>query len=452
MLIAECSHKKSSVVDWAAMYRRHLIRTKRRLLSRNKWKLRLLFWGSAVIVGLVAAAFALIAKTADEFFHQLHHTTPWLAYLLTPLGLVTVAYLTRRFFNGSEGSGIPQAIAALNMRSHALRSRVLSLRVAMAKILLTSLGLFSGASIGREGPTVHIGASLMYSLRHIAPFRGNEMTRGLILAGGAAGISAAFNTPLAGILFAIEEMSHSYESRTSGILLISVVLAGVTAVSVLGHYTYFGSTDTTIPLSTGWLAVLICGVAGGLLGGLFSSGLIIGSRRVAPLAASRPVLLALGCGLLLSLLGFLSNGATYGTGYEEASRLVAGGAPDAIYPILKLFATIISYLSGIPGGIFAPTLSVGAGLGADLAALIPNAPLEAVVMLGMVGYFTGVVQTPITALVIVMEMNNDSAMMLPLIATALIANAISRMVCPQPIYQALSEVYLERDDNGKLHH
>jgi len=431
------------------MYRRHLSRTKRRLFSRNKWKLRLVFWGSALLVGLVAAAFALIAKSADGFFHQLHHDTPWLAYLLTPLGLATIAYLTRRFFVGSEGSGIPQSIAALSMHSHGLRSQVLSLKVAAGKIFLTSLGLFCGASIGREGPTVHIGASLMYSLRRIAPFRGNDMTRGLILAGGAAGISAAFNTPLAGILFAIEEMSRSYEARTSGILLIAVVLAGVTAIGVLGHYTYFGSTDTAMPLSTAWLAVLICGVAGGFLGGVFSSALIAGNRYIAPLATSRPVLLALGCGLLLSLFGYLSGGATYGTGYEEASRLVAGGEGDLAFPILKLAATLVSYLSGIPGGIFAPSLSVGAGLGADLAALIPSAPLAAVVMLGMVAYFTGVVQTPITALVIVMEMNNDSAMLLPLMATALIANAISHVVCPQPIYQALADTYLQRNDSEK---
>lgn len=406
----------------------------------------MIFWSSAIVVGAIAAGFALLAHAADNFFHQLHNETPWIAYSITPLGLAMIALLTRRFFPGSEGSGIPQAIAALSMHNHAWRSKVLSLRLAFGKIALTCLGLLCGASIGREGPTVHVGASIMYSLRRIAPFRGNDITRGLILAGGAAGISAAFNTPLAGILFAIEEMSRSYENRTSGILLIAVVLAGVMAISILGDYTYFGSNSAVLPLNTAWLAVLLCGLAGGLLGGLFASGLIYGTRRITGVVGRYPVLLALSCGLILSLLGYLSGGATYGTGYEEAKSLVTGGEAHSGFAIMKLLATTVSYLSGIPGGIFAPSLSIGAGLGADLHALIPATPFAAVVMLGMVGYFTGVVQTPITALVIVMEMNDDTAMLLPLIATALIAKVVSHLVCPTPIYQALADAYLARTD------
>jgi H+/Cl- antiporter ClcA len=428
------------------MYLRHLKRTKRRLLSRSKWKLRLIFWGSAIVVGAIAAVFALLAHAADNLFHQLHTDEPWLAYALTPIGLALIALMTRRLFPGSEGSGIPQAIAALSMHNHGLRSKVLSLRLAFAKITLTCLGLLCGASIGREGPTVHVGASIMYSLRRIAPFRGNDMTRGLILAGGAAGISAAFNTPLAGILFAIEEMSRSYENRTSGILLIAVVLAGVMAISILGNYTYFGSSSAVLPLNSAWLAVLLCGITGGLLGGLFASGLIYGTRQISTVVSRHPVLLALSCGMILSLLGYLSGGATYGTGYEEARSLVTGGETHSGFAIMKLLATIVSYLSGIPGGIFAPSLSIGAGLGAELHALIPYTPFAAMVMLGMVGYFTGVVQTPITALVIVMEMNDDTAMLLPLMATALIAKGVSHLVCPKPIYQALADAYLARND------
>jgi len=424
------------------MYIRHLKRTKRNLLSKSKWKLRLIFWGSAIVVGAIAAVFALLAHAADNFFHQLHGNQPWLAYAITPIGLALIALMTRRLFPGAEGSGIPQAIAALSMHNHGLRSKILSLRLAFAKITLTCLGLLCGASIGREGPTVHVGASIMYSLRRIAPFRGNDMTRGLILAGGAAGISAAFNTPLAGILFAIEEMSRSYENRTSGILLIAVVLAGVTAIGILGNYTYFGSNSAILPLNSAWLAVLICGLAGGLLGGLFASGLIYGNKRISGIVSTHPVMLALGCGLILSLLGYLSGGTTYGTGYEEAKALVTGGEVHSGFTIMKLLATTVSYLSGIPGGIFAPSLSIGAGLGAELHALIPNTPFAAMVMLGMVGYFVGVVQTPITALVIVMEMNDDTAMLLPLMATALIAKGVSHLVCPKPIYQALADAYL----------
>jgi len=427
------------------MYKRHYHRTKRRLLSVNKWKVRIVLWGSAISLGLIAAFFALASHHADGLYHQLYRDQPLIAYALPPIGLSLIAWLTRRFFQGSEGSGIPQAIAALSMTSHVMRSKVLSIKVAAAKILLTALGLLSGASIGREGPTVHVGASILYSLRKFMPnLRSRDMTRVLILAGGAAGISAAFNTPLAGIIFAIEEMSRSFDERKSGTLLITVVLAGVTALSVLGEYTYFGHSTESVALSSAWIAVIACGVTGGLLGGLFSSSLIIGTRQIATYLSAYPIRIAFFCGLILSLLGFLSNGQTFGTGYLEAKNLVGGGEVSAAFPFYKLLATIASYLSGIPGGIFAPSLSVGAGLGADLAQFMPGIPFSAVVMLGMVGYFTGVVQTPITAFVIVMEMTDSSSMLMPLIATALIAKAISHLVCPTPIYQALAEVYLAK--------
>ena len=153
----------------------------------------------------------------------------------------------------------------------------------------------------------------------------------------------------------------------------------------------------------------------------------------------------------------MSSGQTFGTGYEEAKQLVTGeGQTDAGYPVWKYLATVASYLSGIPGGIFAPSLSIGAGLGADIAHWLPYAPYAAIVMLGMVGYFTGVVQTPITALIIVMEMTDNSSMLLPLMATALIAKGVSRIVCPLPIYEALAQAYLQKPatdrDTGRQTH
>ena len=421
----------------------HLKPALRRILSPHQWKIRVVFWLSAIGVGMAAALFALVARYADQSHHRLYSEYPLVALALPPLGLALIAWLTRRVFRGTEGSGIPQAIAALSMHTATARTAVLSLRLAAGKILLTCMGLFSGASIGREGPTVHVGASIMHSLHHFHRFHDRHMTRALILAGGAAGISAAFNTPLAGIIFAIEEMGRSFESRSSSTLLIAVILAGITAVMILGDYTYFGRSTETLPVSQAWLGILACGVVGGLLGGLFASALIHGTRRLAGFARRHPVTLAFACGLLVSATGYLAAGTTFGTGYEQAHHLVTGGEADWTYPFYKMFATVVSYLSGIPGGIFAPSLSVGAGLGADIGHLL-GITSTAIIMLGMVGYFTGVVQTPITAFVIVMEMTDSSSMMLPLMATAIVARLVSQLVCPQPIYGALAEAYLSR--------
>jgi H+/Cl- antiporter ClcA len=417
--------------------------TGRNLVSPDAWKTRIIFWTGAVIVGLVAIAFAETSEFANDAFHALIERWPYAPLLICPTGLALVAFLTRRFFPGAQGSGIPQAIAALGMTEHSTRSRVLSLRIAIGKILLTLTGLLSGAAIGREGPTVHIGAAIMFSLGRFGNFPQHYMDRGLILAGGAAGIAAAFNTPLAGILFAIEEMGRSFEEHNSGTLLTAVFIAGITVVAIQGNYVYFGSTGTSMALGSTLTPVLICGITGGLLGGLFSQSLIWSTHRLASFAKRRPIVLAAACGFGIAIIGLLTGGLTFGTGYEEARQVITGeGKLPLYYPFLKMLATLVSYLSGIPGGIFAPSLASGAGLGAALSDLMTTVPTGTVVILGMVGYFTGVVQTPITALVIVMEMTNDTELVLPLMATAFIAHISSRVICPHSIYRVLAESFL----------
>ena len=418
-----------------------------KVLCTTTWKIQLVFWFSAILVGIAATLFALASEHTHGLFKRILTISPYLPLIVTPLLLVLVAWLTRRFFPGAQGSGIPQSIAALSMPDHGARTALLSLRIAAGKIILTLLGLLGGASIGREGPTVHVGAAIMFSFGNLARFPQHFMDRGLILAGGAAGVAAAFNTPLAGIVFAIEEMSRSFEQRTSGTILTAVVIAGITAIAIQGPYTYFGVSDASLPLSSSWLAVLVCGVLGGGLGGLFSRGLISSTRKLAPWHSKFPLRIALICGLGIAVIGIFSGGSTYGTGYDEARLLVTGeGELDPSYPFMKLLATFVSYLSGIPGGIFAPSLATGAGIGAFFAQWFTSVPIEAIVLLGMVGYFTGVVQTPITAFVIVLEMTGNNGMLLPLMLTALIAQGTSKFICPEAIYEAMAVPFLATND------
>lgn len=426
---------------------RYLRMTLRDYLSPYQWKARLVFWGGAILVGLISALFALGSEKASELFNHIESQNPYLPLIITPAGLIAIAWLTRRFFPGAQGSGIPQAIAALELAPgvHHLRTTVLSLRIAIGKILLTLLGLLCGASIGREGPTVHIGASIMYAAGSFAKFPRHYLDKSLIVAGGAAGIAAAFNTPLAGIVFAIEEMARSFEERTSGTMLTAVVLAGVTALAILGNYTYFGSSSATLELGTGWLVVPVVAVIGGLLGGSFAQALVSGSKWLAPHMARHPFLVPGLCGLVMAIVGILSGGTAYGTGYPEAEAVITGaGEAELSYPFLKMLATLASYLSGIPGGIFAPSLAAGAGLGSVMAGILNGPGMEAIIVLTMVAYFTGVVQTPITAFVIVMEMTNNHTMLLPLMATAFIAYGSSKLVCREPIYRTLAQGFLDR--------
>lgn len=431
------------------MPKRFLRRTRHAWLSPTRWLRRIVFWVGALAVGVTAVLFALGSEQANQGFRYLIGVSPWLPLLITPAGFVAIAYVTRRFFPGSQGSGIPQTIAALEIRDHALRTRVLSLRIAISKVFLTMLALLCGASVGREGPTVQVGASILHATGAWGRFSRLEAERALIIAGGAAGVAAAFNTPLAGIVFAIEEMSRSLEQRISGMVLTAVIMAGAISLAILGNYTYFGRTTASFSFSTAWLVPIVCGVMGGVLGGLFSRVLILLSRgwpgALGQAMRAHPLATAAICGLLLALVGLASGNTVYGTGYHEAKAILEGHGDAALdYGVFKMLATVLSYASGIPGGIFAPSLAVGAGFGADLTHWFPLVAPSVVVVLAMVAYFAGVVQAPITAFVIVMEMTDKHDMIIPLMVAALVAHAVSKLVCPTPLYRSLAARFLPR--------
>ncbi len=399
-------------------------------------------------VGVAAIVFALGAEFANDLHQRMVSVSVLLPFVVGPAGLAFVVWATRRFFAGSQGSGIPQTIAALGVSDDKLRDKLLSPKVAIGKFFLTIVALLSGASVGREGPTVQIGASIMHALGRLTRFSRIEAERGLILAGGAAGVAAAFNTPLAGVVFAIEEMSRSFESRTSGTVMTAVIVAGIVSLWWLGDYTYFGSTSAVLAGAGAWIPVLLCGVVGGFAGGAFSQFLIMCSRgipgRIGKYAGEHPILFAAYCGFALALIGAISGGTTYGTGYHEARNIMegTGDLPNA-FGILKMFA-IISYMSGIPGGVFAPSLAIGVGIGHNLSTLVPYAPAGAVIVLGMVAYFAGVVQAPVTAFVIVIEMTDNHDMIVPLMAASLLATGCSRIVCRRPLYKALADQFVQR--------
>jgi H+/Cl- antiporter ClcA len=422
-----------------------------RTLSRHG-QIRLTFIAGGLAVGAVAVCFALAADFVQDRFQHLIGLWRYASLVVTPLGFGASAFLASRYFPNSGGSGIPQAIAARALVDEGERRKLVSLRVAAGKILLTGLGLLCGASIGREGSTVQVGASVMYAVGHISPRR----QRGLILAGAAAGVAAAFNTPLAGIVFGIEEMGRSFESRTSGLVIGTVIAGGLVSLALMGNYNYFGTTNLAIHGVSGWLAVPLCGVAGGLCGGLFSRIVVAAAGpwrgAMGRWLKSRPLLFALLCGLGVALCGLSSHDTIYGTGYHQVVDMLAGtSAPQANFGVMKWAATLLSAISGIPGGIFSPSLAVGAGLGLNLAGLMTQVAVPVMVVLGMVSYFAGVVQAPITAFVIVTEMTNDHAMLVPLMLAALIAHGTSRLICREGIYHALSHNYLPRHPRPDIH-
>ncbi|MFD2058869.1 chloride channel protein [Mesorhizobium calcicola] len=413
--------------------------------ARRVWQPRLVFWAGAVSIGVISVLFAVLADKAQALFHvMIGDHGGWRCYLpliVTPLGFLLCAWLAHAFFPGSQGSGIPQAIAARHLRDDDDRSHILSLRLVVGKIALTIVGLFCGASIGREGPTVQVGASLMLQA---ARWGGMAQARGLILAGSAAGIAAAFNTPLAGIVFAIEEMGRTYEARTNGLVLTAVILAGLASLGLLGNYTYFGVSNETISFAA-WPLVIACGVVGGALGALFSLLALKATRRIRRWNANQPLrrtlLVAVVCGLAVAIIGIASGDLTFGTGYAQARSAVEGTPLPWFFFAEKLLAGLLSMISGIPGGIFAPSLAVGAGIGSSLG-LIFGVSTGVAALLGMAGYFAGVVQAPMTAFVIILEMTGNHDNVIALMSASMLGYGTARMISHEPLYHALSRVFI----------
>lgn len=410
-------------------------------------KRNLIFVFAAIMTGLISIAFGLGVIHATSLFAHVTAHRRWLAFVLCPAGLALIVFLTRTVFPGAQGSGIPQAMAGLQMRDSADVDSVLSPRIALGKFLLTLLGFAAGASIGKEGPTVQIGCAVMNICGRIGLERTHALQRLLILAGGAAGITCAFNAPVAGIAFAIEEMARSFDDRQVRAIILAAFASGVTLLIVLGYVPYFGLSPAHLALGTIWLLVPVCAVVGGLAGGLFAQ-IVVTPGRFLPglvnrLAARRPVVFAAICGLLLATIGFISHGQAYDASYGEARDALIGGVlPPAGFAPLKFLATVVSYLSGIPGGLFAPSLAVGVGIGTIFAHLIPGIPVASFAMVGMAGYFAGVVQSPLTAVVIVIEMTSDPAMTVPVGIAAILGTMASRLVCKEPVYHALSHQFL----------
>ncbi|MDD3798926.1 MAG: chloride channel protein [Novosphingobium sp.] len=414
----------------------------------DDWRRRAATLVGALLVGLVALAFAKMGDLAQTGFTRMQGQAWWFPLIWTPFLFVVFAFLTGRLAPEARGSGIPQVIAASHNAESRHSQRLLSLRIGLSKLFLTIGGLLGGASVGREGPTVQVAAAIMVKVHRW--FR-VKLTPGVMIAGGAAGVAAAFNTPLAGIAFAIEELAVAYEQRVAVLVMAAVMISGLTSQGIDGDYVYFGQqVGASLPVSTVLVAAPLAGVVGGIAGGLFSRWFLAlrgPGGRFSGLLGKRPLVTALVCGAIVAAIGVASGGLTWGTGYEPTKALLEGGEGTLWFGPAKLASTLATAASGIPGGIFAPSLAVGAGFGELLTPMFAPHEAGAIILLGMAGYFVGVVRAPLTAVIILAETTGSgSNMILPLFATALIGDWAGSMVCRQRLYHALSKDFLPKQE------
>ncbi len=406
----------------------------------------------AVLGGLVAAFFAKLCDQAMIVHYRLYTWARIPSLLLLPIGFAAAAWLTQRFAPEASGSGIPQVIAAARERRGRWDAQRVTLKTAAWKVVLTAGMLLCGASIGREGPTVQVVAGVMRAFTR--GLRGGPGRRAIIIAGGAAGVAAAFNTPIAGVVFALEELAMSFERRTHTTVILVVVIAGLASYALQGDYAYFGVLGGDAPLGSAWLAAPFIGLTGGALGGLFSRALaaIIGpvDNPVAHWRRAHPVAFAFACGLVAMGVALASGGLTLGAGYTQAKSLLQDHPDQGLgLAVWKFFASLAAASSGAPGGIFAPSLAIGAGIGAAFARLSPFFAGRDAVVLGMSGYLSGVVQAPLTSAVILMEMTRSPGLVGPLLMAALIARWASSRIMPEPIYHVIARRWVTDGKHGR---
>ncbi|QLG87240.1 chloride channel protein [Chitinibacter bivalviorum] len=391
----------------------------------------ILLWLGAACVGLVAVLLAKAAEWSFELFNSLQHQWRWAPLMIVPLGGVAARWVMQKMGEGAQGSGIPQTKAALQLtESVSLTEKLLSIRIAIAKFLGIVIGLGSGFVLGREGPTVQIGASIMYALHRFSPKDSAQFRRQLILAGGAAGIAAAFNTPLAGIVFAFEELARSVEEQTSGKLLGAVIIAGVVSLAILGDYVYFGRIHVPNFNYDIILPVIVVSTMCGLVGGSFA-WVCIHTKRWLPQAVQiwrgqHPYYFVAACGLLIAIFGLIAP--IHGSGAEITSEAInhAQTLPWYFTP-LKWAGMILTFMTGLPGGVFAPSLSLGAGVGSWFSVLFSDTSTVKLMAIGMVALLAAVTRAPLTAAVIMMEMTDGHDMVISSLAAAMIASYVSRL-------------------------
>ena len=244
-------------------------------------------------------------------------------------------------------------------------------------------------------------------------------------------------------------MGRSFEPRASGIILTAVILAGLITMAAFGNYDYFGTTAIHFRALGGsqLAAVLLTGVICGAFGALAARAMLAvstGSRsRLLAWRGRQPMLFAAVCGVLIALIGIATHGESFGTGYNEAHRIVTGNAQGLEwFGIVKLFTMLVSQISGVTGGVLAPSLAIGAGFGYDIGRLLPEVHPQAMALLGMVGFFAGFSRSPLTGLVVVMEMTESPSMIVPLMVTALIASGVSRQFNRKSLYEAQAQLLL----------
>ena len=418
-----------------------------RILNSKTARFNLHFFVLCVVSGILSAFFSEATNKAGIaclfIFHYIHY---WVLVYI-PIFFMIIIFLLTRYFPYAGGSGLPQGYA-LDVFEKPELEATYSIRTMIGKVVLTIMSIFSGASLGKEGPTIQICSSIFASMKNISLNR----RKILIRIGAGVGVATAFNAPLGGIVFAIEEYIKQSNHKINLFLLSGIGIAGYFAVLVSGNYSYMGAISLN-KLEYSWQIMLFCLVAGvicGICGALYTWLMVFVSvgrgSRFCLWRTNNKILNAGIFGFLVASLGISTGGLSFGNGAIESSNFLnsVSGSPW-YYGISKALGSIFSVAGGVPGGYFSTALSIGLGIMDLVHRLIPFLPLQQFYLLGMVGFLSAITGAPITAVVMVMSIvSGIDHFALPLILCSLIAARIAK-IFGDSVYHQQVLIYIDKD-------
>lgn len=410
------------------------------------------FWVASVLVGLVAVVYTKLFAYSESFLQKILHWHSWMIFIMAPVCFLIAWTLIQLFSRNAGGSGIPQIMAAIDLATPKHEEKVkklLSLRIIIVKVTSSLLMVMGGGAIGREGPTIQVSGSIFRMINRIIPSSWPKLSsQQFILTGAAAGLAAAFNTPLGGIIFAIEELARTHIRFFRTALFSAVIIAGLAAQGILGPYLYLGYPDVSgLKFSIFW-GVAATAIISGLLGGLMSKAilkLILWKRNFPKL---KSMLYVIGAGVVIALIAYFLNSEVLGSGKDLMARVLytQNKASSWDTALLRIIGPIISFNTGAAGGIFAPSLAAGASLGAFISDTfqIHGAEANILILAGMVGFLTGVTRTPFTSAILVLEMTDRHNVIFHLMIASLISNIAALLVDKHSLYEQLKKRYIEQ--------
>lgn len=408
------------------------------------------FWIASIITGIIAVGFTKLFNLSESLLHEAMAWQRWAIFILAPTGMLLGWYIVLLFAPGARGSGIPQVMAAIELpaaRYDKALSKLLSIRIIFTKIASSMAMVLGGAAIGREGPTIQIAGSVFRTVYRWVPQSWPRLAKqNFIITGAAAGLAAAFNTPLGGIVFAIEELAKIHISFFRTALFTAVIIAGLTAQNFLGPYLYLGYPDVRALQPLIFLGVVAAAVVAGLMGSLMCRWILLLMRWRKTMNTAQSVVFIIIAGLIVATIAFFSNNDILGSGKDLMNEALFTEQKHLPWhtALLRVVGPVLAFNTGAAGGVFAPSLAAGASIGAWLSGVfgVIGANANIVILSGMVGFLTGVTRTPFTSAILVLEMTDRHSVIFHLMAAALVANIVALLVDKHSLYDQLKLGFL----------